>query len=138
MSARDCIHILHAEDDPMHAELFRRVINRCTVNAAVTHVTDGDQALDYLYQRGQFTDRKEGHPDLIVLDLNMPSVTGPGVLTTIKADPDLQQIPVVILSATHNDHVQEKHQSSTCRFLVKPTDYGQWTQMIETLCHKWQ
>ncbi len=138
MTGEGQIEILYAEDEPFHAELFRRALKNTPINASIKHVTDGQQALDYLYRRGEFEDLKSAPlPNLILLDLHMPKFDGIQVLRMIKLDQLLNHIPVVILSATYAGCLDRKYDLLDNSYLVKPTDINQLTSMVETLCHRY-
>ncbi len=133
------IVILMVEDDEGHAEIVRRNFEACRMANHLIHVADGQAALDYLYQRNEFSDpTKSPRPGVILLDLRLPKVDGLEVLKTIKADPKLHTIPVVILttSSAETDMVRayDCHANS---YLVKPVDFTQFTQLMETFGYYW-
>ena len=133
------IVILLAEDDPAHAEIVRRNMEISRIANRLEHVEDGQDALDYLYRRNGFSDpARSPRPGLILLDLRMPRVDGLEVLKAVKSDPELSRIPVVVLttSATEMDvaRAYEHHANS---YLVKPVDFGQFTDLLETLGYYW-
>jgi CheY-like chemotaxis protein len=133
------IVILHVEDDPAHAEFVRRIAEDFRVANRLQRVADGQAALDYLYRQGEFSDpSRSPRPGLILLDLRLPKVDGLEVLRTIKNDPDLAPIPVVILttSAAEKDRVKayDHHANS---YLVKPVDFSQFVEMMKTLGYYW-
>jgi CheY-like chemotaxis protein len=92
------IDILLVEDNLADARLAIENFKECKVKNKMHHVQDGDLAMDFLYKRGQF--KNAPRPDLVLLDLNMPRKDGREVLTEIKNDPVLQNIPVVILTSS--------------------------------------
>ena len=103
------IVILLVEDDPAHAEIVRRNFEGFRMANRLIHVADGQAALDYLYRREEFRNPDQSpRPGLILLDLRLPKVDGLEVLRTIKSDPDLGRIPVVVLttSAVEADKVK--------------------------------
>jgi CheY-like chemotaxis protein len=124
------IVILLAEDDPAHAEIVRRNLDSSHLANRLVHVSDGQAALDYL--------RQQGEPGIVLLDLRMPKVDGLEVLATIKADPGLSAIPVVILttSSAEADMVQA-YGSHANSYLVKPVDFQQFSALMETLGYYW-
>jgi len=131
--------ILLVEDDPGHAEIVRRNLGRSLPATRLMHVEDGQAALDYLYRRNGFGDPdKAPRPGFVLLDLRLPRVDGMEVLKTIKADPNLAGIPVVVLttSAAEKD-VAMAYECHVNSYLVKPVDCDQFTNMIETLCCYW-
>ena len=133
------IVILMVEDDPAHAEIIRRNLAELRIANRLEHVADGQEALDYLYRQGAF-----GNPDLsprpglILLDLRLPRVDGLEVLKTIKTDPGLTRIPVVILttSAAEADMVRayDNHANS---YMVKPVDHRQFVKLMEAIGYYW-
>ena len=131
--------ILLVEDDPAHAEIVQRCLQDYLVGNLLIHVEDGQQALDYLYRREEFIDPEGSpRPNLILLDLRLPKVDGLEVLETIKADPDLCAIPVVILttSAAETDMVRAyKHHANS--YLVKPVDFTKFMEQMKALGYFW-
>lgn len=93
------LRVLVAEDDDDHRFLAVRALKGTTgIEVHVDEVTDGAEALDYVYRRGQFRDSRRPH--LILLDLKLPKVNGLEVLEQVKGDRDLNSIPVVVVSAS--------------------------------------
>lgn len=133
------VTILLAEDDPAHAEIVRRTMDMARIANHMEHVEDGQDALDYLFRRNRFSDPLTSpRPGLILLDLRMPRIDGLEVLTQIKTDPDLMQIPVVILttSAAEADMARayDHHANS---YLIKPVDFAKFTAMMEIIGYYW-
>ncbi|MCX6692609.1 MAG: response regulator, partial [Methanoregula sp.] len=95
--------ILLVEDNEAHAELVMRSMHDQRVANIIYPVVDGQQALDFLLHKGDFTNAKKSpspRPNLVLLDLRLPKVDGIEVLKTIKESPDLKRIPVVILTSS--------------------------------------
>ena len=135
----EAIVILLVEDDPAHAEIVRRNFERSRIANKLFHVSDGEEALDYLYRRGGFAaPGKAPRPGLVLLDLRLPKIDGLEVLRTIKSDPALNPIPVVILttSAAEADMVRayDRHANS---YLVKPVDFTQFIDLMDILGYYW-
>lgn len=133
------IVILLVEDDPAHAEIVRRNFEDSRIANRLVHVADGQAALDFLFRRAEFSDAARApRPGLILLDLRLPKVDGLEVLKTVKADPDLARIPVVVLttSAAETDMVRayDNHANS---YLVKPVDFSRFVELMETLGYYW-
>ena len=96
-------------------------------------------ALDYLYRRAEYSEPEQSpRPGVILLDLRLPKVDGLEVLKTVKADPDLSRIPVVVLttSAAEADMVRA-YDSHANSYLVKPVDYAQFVALMEALGYYW-
>ena len=133
------IVILLVEDEEAHAEIVRRNFASCRMANQLIHVADGQAALDYVYQRNGFSDPATApRPGIILLDLRLPKVDGLEVLKTIKNDPKLTSIPVVVLttSKAETDMVKAYH-SHANSFLVKPVDFTQFSQLMETFGFYW-
>lgn len=131
--------ILHAEDEPAHAAIVRIALQRNVGEVQLRQVDDGRTALDYLYRRGAFKDPfVSPRPDLILLDLRMPHVSGLEVLAMIKKDPELQTIPVVVL--TTSDAEEDRLEARACGvdgYATKPVDFDKFVHMISELCVVW-
>lgn len=114
------VRVLVAEDNPDHRFLMVRALRQAGgPTVAVDEVPDGEQALDFLYQRGEYEDRERPH--LIVLDLRMPRVSGFEVLARVKADAVLRSIPVVVLSSSDlPEDIAQAYGLGTNSFVTKP------------------
>jgi len=133
------IVILLVEDEPAHIEIVRRNFEISRMANRLLTVEDGQAALDYLYRKDNFNDPdKFPLPDLILLDLRLPKVDGLEVLKTLKADPELSSIPVVILttSSAEADLVKayDYHANS---YLVKPVDFSQFVKLMDSFGYYW-
>ncbi|HRD65945.1 MAG TPA: response regulator [Candidatus Competibacter sp.] len=139
MKEEEPMVVLLVEDEPAHAEIVRRnFVDFCPANRLV-HVADGQAALDYLFRRAQYRDpERSPRPALVLLDLRLPKVDGLEVLRTIKTDPMLCRIPVVILttSAAETD-VAKAYDSHANSYLVKPVDFPRFVALMETLGRYW-
>lgn len=136
---RGPIVILLVEDEPAHAEIVRRNFEDLRLANRLEHVADGQAALDYLYRRDIFIDPASApRPGLILLDLRLPRLDGLEVLRTIKADPNLCRIPVVILttSAIEAD-MANAYDSHANSYLTKPADHLQFAALLESLGYYW-
>jgi len=133
------IVILLVEDDPAHAEIVRRNFENSLIANRVIHVSDGQEALDYMFRAGRYSDPVTApRPGLILLDLRLPKVDGLEVLKSIKADSDLCRIPVVILTTSSAEYdvvkAYDRHANS---YLVKPVDFPQFVSLMESLGYYW-
>ncbi len=130
--------ILLVEDNPDDAELTRLALARHGLDGRVTHVSDGMQALDYLYRRDGFADRPGGNPVLVLLDLKMPLLDGIGVLKEIKGSDQLRNIPVVVLtSSTEPSDLQRAYDAGTNAYIAKPTEFAQFLSAMKHVCEFW-
>jgi CheY-like chemotaxis protein len=131
--------ILLVEDDPAHAEIVRRNLEDFRVANRIVHVSDGQEALDYLLRQGKYVDPETFPlPGLVLLDLRLPKVDGLEVLKIAKADPALKQIPIVILttSAAESD-MARAYACQANSYLVKPVDLSQFTSLMEAFGFYW-
>lgn len=131
--------ILHAEDEPAHAAIVRMVFQRNFSDIQLNQVDDGKAALDYLYRRGSYEDPAVSpRPDLMIIDLRMPHVSGLEVLAIVKNDPELQTIPAVVL--TTSDAEADRSKARACgadEYLTKPVNFGKFVDMIKQMCVTW-
>ena len=133
------ITILLVEDEPAHAEIVRRNFETMRIENTLKHVSDGEAALDYLHRKNVFSDPASSpRPCLILLDLRLPKVDGLQVLKTIKTDPDLNNIPVVVLTTSASEaDIAMAYTNNVNSYLVKPADFGQFSELLKTLGTYW-
>ena len=131
--------ILLVEDDEAHAEIVRRNFAESRIANQIVHVSDGQEALDYLYQSGEYKDpEKSPTPSLILLDLRLPKVDGLEVLKSIKSNSNLKQIPVVVLTTSEAETDMVKaYKYHANSYMVKPVDFSQFVKLMETLGCYW-
>ena len=130
--------ILLVEDNPDDAELTKLALARHGLEGRVVHVSDGMQALDYLYRRDGFSARAGGNPILVLLDLKMPLLDGIGVLREIKGSDILKTIPVVVLtSSTEPTDLQRAYDAGTNAYIAKPTEFAQFLSAMKHVCEFW-
>jgi CheY-like chemotaxis protein len=133
------IHILLVDDDPNHRFLIRKLLSKNSVRTEVTELEDGQQALDYMYRRGIYSDRgKFPDPDFILLDIKMPGIDGLKVLKVIKHDEQTQQVPVVMLTtSTLEEEIIQSYKDGANAFVTKPTSYDDFGKTITALGKFW-
>ncbi len=131
--------ILLVEDDPGHADLILRCLRRHRVTNRIHHVSDGEAALDYLFQRGPYSDPETSpQPHLVLLDLRLPKIDGLQVLSQIKGSKKLRHLPVVILSTSEDEQdVAKAYNAHANSYLVKPVDYDKFIQLTKDLQFYW-
>ncbi len=131
--------ILLVEDNPDHTELILRNFEEHRVANRIYHVSDGEQALNYLHRRDEFADTtKSPRPDLILLDLRLPKIDGLEVLKEIKAHQDLQRIPVVVLTSSEAERdLNSAYLNRANSYLVKPVDFDKFTELMDDLGFYW-
>lgn len=131
-SAGRAIEILLVEDDPGDELITREAFehNKLKNNLHVAH--DGEEGLDFLYQRGQY----EGapRPDLILLDLNLPKYDGRQLLEKVKSDPDLARIPVVVLTTSSaEEDILRSYELHANAYVTKPVDLDQFMSAVRQI-----
>ena len=133
------IRILLVEDDPAHAEIVKRNLKDFRVANKITHVEDGQAALDYLLRENGFASPESSpRPDIILLDLRLPKVDGQEVLRRIKADENLRSIPTVVLTTTAAEtDMLSAYGNGVGSYLVKPVDFDKFTRLMEAFGYYW-
>ena len=135
----DDVEILFVEDSADDAILTIRAFSKSGFSNKLHHVVDGAAALDFLYCRGVYAGRNTKHyPKLILLDLKMPKVSGMQVLETVKADPDLKSIPVVMLtSSNEGPDIEKCFELGANSYIVKPVDSDNFFHAIKEIGLYW-
>ncbi len=130
------IEILLVEDNPGDVELTREALDSAKVANRLHVVDDGAEAIDFLFHRGKFTDAPQ--PDIILLDLNLPNKDGRQVLSEIKADADLAQIPIVVLTTSQADEdILRAYQLHANCYITKPIDFNQFMRIVAAIEEFW-
>lgn len=130
------IHVLLVEDNPGDADLARESLESSKVRVDLSVAIDGKKALDFLRKEGEHADAQS--PDLILLDLNLPGMSGKEVLTEIRGDAKLKKIPVVILTSSEaeRDVVQSYELGANC-YITKPVDLDQFEEVVQSIETFW-
>jgi len=130
--------ILLVEDNPNDVELTLRGLKEHNLANEVVVARDGVEALDYLYCRGQFADRSQGNPAVILLDLNLPRIDGLEVLKKIRSDDQLKLVSVVILTSSREERdLMEAYKLGANAYVVKPVNFQEFMDAIKSLGLFW-
>jgi CheY-like chemotaxis protein len=130
--------ILIVEDDPRDVELTLTALEEYKLANEVVIARDGEEALDYLYRRGRFSDRDQGNPAVMLLDLKLPKMDGLEVLQKIKTDEKLRLIPVVVLTSSHEERdVINSYKLGVNAYVVKPVDFHEFINAVKELGIFW-
>ena len=131
--------ILLVEDEPAHAELTKRAIRKAGNAHQIHIVSDGEEAFDYLYNRGQYEDKvKYPMPGLILLDIKLPGMDGVEVLKKIKEDPLLKRIPVIMLTTSEREEdVLRSYEQYANSYLTKPVGFKEFEEKIMQIDFYW-
>ncbi|HEY8165026.1 MAG TPA: response regulator [Gemmatimonadaceae bacterium] len=133
------VEILLVEDSPQDLELTLRALRKNHLANAITTVSDGEQALDFLFARGAYAGRDiNNHPRVVFLDLKLPKVDGIEVLRQVKMDERTRTIPIVVVtsSAEERDRV-ESYQLGVNSYVVKPIEFDAFAKTIAELGFYW-
>jgi CheY-like chemotaxis protein len=131
--------VLYAEDDPDDRLLAEMAHRESGVVHPLIFVSDGEEALEYLYRSGRHAERPGALlPGIVLLDLNMPGIDGIETLRIIRSDPGLRRIPVVILttSAAQAD-IAASYDAGANSYIVKPSAISSLVQLFDRLCGYW-
>lgn len=133
------IHVLVAEDDPDDRLLLKEAWQESRVTNALHFVENGEELMDYLYQRGAYIDpARFPRPGLILLDLNMPKKDGREALKEIKSDPRLRTIPVVVMTTSKaEEDVLRTYDLGVSSFITKPAKFFPLVEVLRTLGKYW-
>jgi len=126
------VDVLLVEDDPGDELMTREAFEDNKIGNALHVVRDGAEALDFLYRRGEY----EGapRPDLILLDLNLPKYDGRQVLTKIKSDPELSDIPIVVLTTSSaEEDILRSYKLHANAYVTKPVDLDQFIGAVKQI-----
>jgi len=131
--------ILIADDDAEDRMLLKEALEETRLKNALQFVENGEELIDYLHNRGKFTDKdKYPLPGLILLDLNMPKKDGREALKEIKEDPHLRLIPVVILTTSKaEEDILKTYDLGVSSFITKPVTFASLVDMMKTLSTYW-
>ena len=131
--------ILLVEDSPEDFETTERAFRRSGLKNPIYRCADGDEALDFLHRRGRYAEPdKAPRPGVILLDLNLPGTDGREVLSEIKNDPDLKQIPVIVLTTSKDERdVEVCYRCGANSYIQKPVDLDGFMKAIERLNDYW-
>jgi CheY-like chemotaxis protein len=130
--------ILIVEDDPKDVELTLTALEEYNLANEVVVTRDGEEALDYLYCRGNFAARTNDNPAVLLLDLKLPKVDGLEVLQQIKSDEKLRMIPVVVLTSSREERdMVASYKLGVNAYVVKPVDFHEFVNAIKELGIFW-
>ena len=137
MSAKQAI--LLVEDSPEDYETTVRALKKAGLANPIFRCESGDEALDFLYQRGAYSDPASApRPGIVLLDLNLPGTDGREVLAEVKGNTDLQSIPVLVLTTSSDERdIERCYQSGANSYIKKPVDLLGFMQAVQSLKDYW-
>ncbi|MDZ8024225.1 MAG: response regulator [Nostoc sp. SerVER01] len=130
------IEVLLVEDNPGDAQLTRIALEDSKISIHLNVVEDGVEAMAFLRKQEKYI--QAAHPDIVLLDLNLPKKDGREVLAEIKADENLKRIPVVVLttSQAEEDILKAYNLSANC-YITKPVDFDQFVKIVKSIENFW-
>lgn len=136
---RHPVTILMADDDPDDCLLAREALSESRLANDLHFVSDGEELMDYLYQRGKYSvPGSAPRPSLILLDLNMPKKDGREVLNELKSDPHLRQIPVLVLTTSKaEEDILRSYYLGANSYITKPVTFSSLIEVMQTLSKYW-
>jgi CheY-like chemotaxis protein len=131
--------ILLVEDNPADVKITQRALRESNLDVELIVLRDGQEALDYLLRNGSYaTDPAWRSPDLILLDLNLPRVSGQEVIARIRAQEALLTVPVIVLTTSRREQdVKAVYAAGANTYIEKPQDFARFVQVLETIRLYW-
>lgn len=124
--------ILIAEDDEGHFTLIKKSLQQAGICNEILRLADGQEALDFLFIKGDGPKRQPDKEYLLLLDVRMPKIDGTGVLEKIKQDEELKKLPVIMLTVADDPRTIERCHNLGCSvYIVKPTEYSDFTDVVK-------
>lgn len=136
---RKSVLILMADDDADDRFLAEDALREAHLCNEMRFVVDGEDLMDYLYQRGTYSDpEKSPRPGIILLDLNMPRKDGREAIEEIKNDPDLKRIPVIVMTTSiAEEDILKTYELGACGYITKPVSFDGLIEVMRTLGKYW-
>jgi CheY-like chemotaxis protein len=130
--------ILLVEDNPDDLDLALRALAKTNLANEVVVVRDGEQAVDYLFRKGEYANRTQGNPAVVLLDLKLPKIDGIEVLEKIKAEPTLRTVPVVMLTSSKMEtDLARAYKIGVNAYVVKPIHFAEFIEAVRELGVFW-
>lgn len=131
------LKVLLVEDNEGDVRLIKEAFNESKIEKTFSVAKDGEDALNFLYKRGIYNNETL-RPDIILLDINLPRKNGFEVLESIKKDPELKRIPVIMLSSSSSeDHISKSYDLNANCYVTKPVDFDEYTQFVRIIEDFW-
>lgn len=133
------VNILLVEDNPDDVKITERALKKGKVLNTLFVARDGQEALDFLFNEGEYTDpRKAPRPGLILLDINLPKVNGIDVLKKVKANERLRRIPVIMLTVSKRDEdIIRSYDLGVNSYIIKPVEFDKFVETIKNIELYW-
>jgi two-component system response regulator len=139
MISDNIIDILIIEDNPNDIELTLRALKKINVVNNIQVISDGEEALNYLFGKGKYKDRNlNNNPKVAFLDLKLPKVGGLEILREVKSNKETKAMPVVVLTSSKEEQdIIESYKLGVNSYIVKPVDFEKFMESVKTLGMYW-
>jgi len=131
--------ILLVEDNPADVKITRRALEESALAVELIVVRDGQEAVEYLLRQGRHVDSPSWRaPNLILLDVNLPKMTGREVLEIVRATPALRAVPVVVLSTSRRqEDIEQMYAAGANTYIEKPSEFARFVEALRTIHRYW-
>jgi CheY-like chemotaxis protein len=132
--------ILLVEDSPADVQIMQRAVRETSLSVELIVVHDGEEAVDYLLRQGNFDPATPGWrtPSLVLLDLNLPRLSGSEVLRRLRGSDELRTVPVIVFSTSADPaDVREAYAAGANTYIQKPRDFGRFLEVLQTIERYW-
>ena len=130
--------ILLIEDNPADQEMTRRALARANGSVALVVVQDGEEAINYLLRREPYAAEETPVPDLVLLDLNLPRLSGKDVIRRVRAEENVRHLPLIVMSTSYApEDVMESYRLGCNSYLLKPNRFDEFVATMEQLTNYW-
>lgn len=135
----DEVEIMLVEDNQDDAALAIRALKKQNIANKLIHLKDGEEALDFIYGRGEYAGRNlQNSPKVILLDLKMPKINGMEVLAQLKSDETTKSIPIVMLTSSAEDpDIDKCYTLGANSYIVKPVEFDEFTKAVANMGMYW-
>lgn len=138
MNDQNIVEVLLVEDNPRDAELTIRALKKYNLANRLFHVENGADALDFLFRRGAYEGRADTSPKVVLLDLKLPKVNGLEVLRSMKSDPHLHVIPVVMITSSAEDpDIRAAYDLGANGYVIKPVQFDAFLEAMSKVGVYW-
>lgn len=136
---KNYVSVLVVEDDADDYDFLEDTLKACSDKSSIQWVKDGDQAVDYLFRRGEYQDEtRYPEPDMVFLDIRMPKKNGLEVAKIIKADPKLRTLPTFMLTSSSSSRdVMHAYENGANSYFKKPEGPEEISQFKKAICLFW-
>ena len=133
------VNILLVEDNPDDVKITERALKKGKVLNNLYVARDGQEALDFIYNKGEYSDpQKAPKPGLVLLDINLPKINGIDVLKKIKSDEKLRRIPVIMLTVSKRDEdIIRSYDLGVNSYIIKPVEFDKFVETIKNIELYW-